>query len=138
MSRSSFALIRLDPKEASAYTGRGHAWSQTNDYEKAIADYDESIPKDPDDPSALNGRAWLGATCREAKYRHGRKAVEKATKACELTLWNQPLILDTLAAAFAESGDFESARKCQTKAIELLTDDDEKDNFRNRLELYQQ
>jgi hypothetical protein len=48
------------------------------------------------------------------------------------------MILDTLAAAYAESGDFESARKWQTKAIELLTDEPEQDEIRKRIELYQQ
>jgi tetratricopeptide (TPR) repeat protein len=130
--------IRLDPKGAGAYTGRGYAWSQKNEYEKAIADYNEANRLAPDDAGALNGRAWLASTCSDAKYRDGKQAVELATRACELTKWNQPMILDTLAAAFAESGDYEAARKWQAKAIELLTDDKEMGDFRRRLELYQQ
>ena len=45
--------------------------------------------------------------------------------------------LDTLAAAFAELGDFASAVKWQSKAIELLADDKTKDDYRTRLKLYE-
>jgi hypothetical protein len=48
------------------------------------------------------------------------------------------MILDTLAAAYAESGDFLAAEKWQSKAIELLTDLSEKDDFKKRLKLYQE
>ena len=46
-------------------------------------------------------------------------------------------MLDTLAAAYAESGDFDSAVKWETKAIELETDANEKAEYGERLELYQ-
>jgi tetratricopeptide (TPR) repeat protein len=129
---------RLDPNGANAYTGRGYAWSQKKDYEKAIADYDEAIRLDPEDAGALNGRAWLWSTSTEAKYRNGKQAVETAKKACELTEYKDAMIIDTLAAASAETGDFDSAVKWQTKAIESITDDKDRDDFRARLALYQQ
>ena len=102
--------IRLDPGDAVAHTGRGYAWSQQKEYEKAIADYEASIRLEPEDAGALNGLAWLESTCPDAKYRDGKKAIELASKACELTKWKEPMIVDTLAAAYAESGEFESAR----------------------------
>ena len=45
-------------------------------------------------------------------------------------------MLDTLAAAYAESGDFDSAAKWQAKAIELESDEKEKADFQARLQLY--
>ena len=68
----------------------------------------------------------------------GNKGVEAATKACELTDWQEAGIIDTLAAAFAEVGDFSSALKWQTKAIELESDAKNKEEFVTRLKLYQQ
>ena len=86
---------------------------------------------------AHNARAWILATCSDSKYRDGGKAVESAKTACTLTDWKQPSFLDTLAAAFAESGDFENAIKWQSKAIELATDPAEKHELQSRLKLYQ-
>lgn len=40
-------------------------------------------------------------------------------RTCELTQWNDPDAVDTLAAAYAEAGDYQSAVKWQTKAIDL-------------------
>ena len=77
------------------------------------------------------------AACPEAKFRDGKRAVEFATRACELTKWKNPSFLDTLAAAHAEAGDFDAAVTWQTRAIELLTDERQKDDYRSRLVLYQ-
>ncbi len=129
---------RLDPGGTNAYTGRAYAWTQKREYEKALADYITAIRLEPDDATALNGRAWLWSTCPDAKYRDGKQACESARKACELTDQADAMIIDTLAAANAEAGDFDSAVKWQTKAIELTTDAKDRDEFRGRLGLYQQ
>jgi tetratricopeptide (TPR) repeat protein len=103
-----------------------------------VVPVDEVIQLDPKDASAYNSRAWLWATCPDAKYRDGKKAVESATKACELSAWKDAEIIDTLAAACAEMGDFDAAVKWQLKAIELLADEKEKEGYRSRLKLYQE
>jgi len=130
--------IRLDPKYALAYNNRGNAWSAKKEYDKAVADYNEAIRLDPKYANAYNGRAWLWATCPDAKQRDGKRAVESATRACELSDWKKPNDLDTLAAAYAEAGDFAKAVEWQTKAIGLQTDEKAKDDYRTRLKLYQE
>ena len=129
--------IRLDPKYALAYNNRGIAWGNKKEYDKAITDYSEAIRLDPKYALAYNGRAWLWATCPDAKYRDGKRAIESATKACELGDWKVANDIDTLGAAYAEAGDFATAVEWQTKAIALVTDEKKKDDFRNRLKLYE-
>ena len=130
--------IRLDPNLALAYTNRGVAWGHKQEYDKALADYNEAIRLDPQDSSAHNGRAWVWATSPEEKYRDGKRAVESATRGCELSGWKEANHLGTLAAAYAEVGDFAKAVEWQTKAIELLKDEKGKDDYRARLKLYQE
>ena len=86
---------------------------------------------------AYNASAMIKAACPEAKFRDGKGAVAIATRACELTKWKNPIILDTLAAAQAEADDFAAAVKSETRALELLTDERQKDDYRSRLVLYQ-
>jgi serine/threonine-protein kinase len=79
----------------------------------------------------------IWASAPDAKLRDGHRAVEAATRACELTGWKEPDILDTCAASHAEAGNFDNAVKWETKAIDLLTDEKRKQDFRSRLRLYQ-
>jgi tetratricopeptide (TPR) repeat protein len=129
--------LRLDPKSAGAYTYRGNTWHSLRDYEKASVDLDEAIRLDPKLAWAYNGRAWIWATCPDAKFRDGKRALEYATRACELSGWMNPDFLETLAAANAESGDYEAAVKWQTRVVELTpTDSQYRDILKVRLELF--
>jgi hypothetical protein len=57
-------------------------------------------------------------------WRDGKRAVASARKACELTNWEHPSCLEVLAAAYAECGDFEAAKKWQQTSIEKTASDE--------------
>jgi tetratricopeptide (TPR) repeat protein len=130
--------VSLDPRDADAFCGRGWCWLEKKEYAKSLSDFGQALRIDPRDACALDGRAWIGATCPNPTYRDGKKTVETAIEACELTRWKEAYCLETLAAGYAETGDFASAVKWQTKAIELEEDPKEKEEYRARLKLFQE
>jgi len=130
--------IRLNQKFALAYRNRAAIWQQKGEFENAITDYTISIRLEPMTSYGYRGIAWLKATCPDDRYRDGTQAVEYAKKACKLTsgweFWNT---LSTLAAAYAETGDFTHAIELQKKAVESAPES-EKKAFSERLALYQE
>jgi len=130
------SVVRLDPNNALFHIYRGDVLDLKGDFAQALAAYDAAIRLDPKSAMAYNNRAWLRATCQDDKFRDGAKAVEDAMKASELASGQDFSMLDTLAAAYAEAGQFDKAVEWQQKAIELAPDD-QKEDLGTRLELYQ-
>jgi tetratricopeptide (TPR) repeat protein len=112
--------VRADPENPEAYGNRATLYLTRRDYEKALFNLGEVIRLSPGSARAYNERAWLLAACPDAKLRDGRQATESATRACELSGWKNPRYVATLAAAYAESGDFGAAARSQERAISLL------------------
>src|SRR5947207_1150477 len=111
--------IRLNPNDALAWRVRGATYASKADYAKTLADYTESIRVDPENPDSRHHRVVFRSACMDDQYRDGKQAIEDATKACEMSEWQNPLYLSGLAMAYAESGDFDSALKWQQKAIDV-------------------
>jgi tetratricopeptide (TPR) repeat protein len=130
--------IRLDPRYTLAFSNRGVAWAAKREYDRALTDHAEAIRLDPEFAWPYNNRAWIWATCPDAKYRDGTRAIESATRACELTHWKRSQLIGTLAAAYAETGDFDAAVKWQSKANALSSDTEAKRIGQDRLELYRE
>ena len=113
------AVLALDAAEWRALRGLGDAMLNSGRQAEAIAFFEKAVKLEPKDDGILNNLAWVLATSPDAKLRNGRRAIELATDACKLTDYKIPHILSTLAAAYAETGDFDNAVKWLTKAIEI-------------------
>ena len=117
--------IRLQPAFFQASWDRALIYQAMGDYTAAIRDMNAlakvtyQVGNAYEMALTLNQRGWLRATCPNASFRHGKLAVEDARKACELEKWKRADYIDTLAAACAESGDFESAVRYEQQAIDL-------------------
>jgi tetratricopeptide (TPR) repeat protein len=95
-------------------------WLAWKDYDRALAGFDELVRQYPDYADAHQRRAFILAACPDAKLRNGTEAIASATRACELTTWRDPIAVSTLAAAFAEVGDFPAAIRHEQNAQSLL------------------
>jgi hypothetical protein len=88
-------------------------------FAEAIQEYREAARLYPNDPMALNNLAWSLAANPRRELRNGKEAVRLASKAVELTGWQQPTFIGTLAAAYAEDGQFAKAVEMAEKARDM-------------------
>lgn len=129
--------LRLDDTLVQNYRTRGLVHKKLGNYENAVRDFSEFVRRRPTNQWILNELAWIQATCADDKVRDGPKAVELAKRACAESNWKDSSFIDTLAAAYAETGDWKNAVGNQEQAIRLAATEAERADRRNRLKLYQ-
>jgi tetratricopeptide (TPR) repeat protein len=106
----------------------------------AIHNYKKALIINNEMTQTLYNLSWIYATSINRKYRNGKKAVKLAEKLCILTDYQQPLSLDALAAAYAETGKFDKAIVTAQRALELalqLGPEEHVLGLKKRLKLYQ-
>jgi tetratricopeptide (TPR) repeat protein len=129
--------LELNPRDTDAFALRAHAHLMSGEVNMAFYDYSEALKMNQTNEVACNGLAWLLATAPTEGVRDGRRAVALAKVACELTGWKSWSRLDTLAAALAESGDFEGAVKLEERALGLKgAAGPDKEKMLKRLDMY--
>jgi tetratricopeptide (TPR) repeat protein len=130
--------LELQQVLAAAFASRGYVWDTKGDYGKALDDFNLAVRIQPKYAECQNGLAWILATCPDERYRNGKDALRFATQACQLDGQKIAGHFDTLAAAYAETGDFDNAQKWQKKALATNTDEKVKQDCQSWLKLYQQ
>ena len=108
--------VSLMPEEMQdnlLFNNRGAVRNAVGDYSGAEADYRRAIEIDDSHPNPYKNWAWQLATCPDASFRDGEKAVQFALRALDQCEWQNKNWLPILAAAYAEQGNFEDAAKWQ-------------------------
>jgi tetratricopeptide (TPR) repeat protein len=106
----------------------------------AIAHYRKAVEIGSDNADIYSSLAWLLATSSATSLRNAAEAVEHAQRANRLSGGRQPVILDTLAAAYAAAGRFPEALTAARQALELAGQQSDKvliDGLRSRIALYE-
>jgi Flp pilus assembly protein TadD len=111
--------LQIRPDYADACNNLGILLLQKGKADEAIDYFQKAMQIGPVDPEVQKNLAWCLATAPQASLRNGDKAVQLAWQANELSGGKNPVILGTLAAAFAEAGRFGDAVQSAQKAIEL-------------------
>ena len=107
-----------------------------NDKAAAYAWAEEIVEADWDNSNALNSRAWRIVDETSAEYQNLDFALKVADRACELTDYKDPMILDTLARCYWEMGDRYKAIAWQEKAVEYADESSMTDSIRATLDEY--
>ena len=111
--------LRIKPDSAEAHANMGRALARQGNTDRAIQHFEEALRLEPDWIDPMNSLAWLLATSGKTAAGNPGKAIKLALRACELTDYNSPELLDTLAVSYAAAGDFGKAIETTEKAIEL-------------------
>jgi tetratricopeptide (TPR) repeat protein len=123
--------------EALAVASRGQLHQERGEYKAALDDYERAVKVAPDWADGHNLLAWLRATCPEEEFRDACEAVDHAYRAGRLAKWKNPNHYETIAAAWAQGGNFELATKYQLKFLEAPDcPPAEADGAKQRLNLY--
>jgi len=110
-------VIRITPKDSDNYDARGGAYFAKGNYKQALSDFEKAVQLSQNNAGAWGHLAWLKAACPEDSLRNGKEAIRMSIKACELSNWKEPGPIFALAAAYAETGDFDSAVRYAQQAL---------------------
>jgi protein O-mannosyl-transferase len=135
-----YEALNSNPKYAGAYYNLGKIFLNQGKTEEAINLYRKALKFSPEMIQALYNLSWLIATHEDKKVRNGNEAVKLAEKLCSITHYTEPLALDALAAAFAETKRFDAAVLTAKKALNIALRKGPKElvsGLEERLKLYQ-
>jgi tetratricopeptide (TPR) repeat protein len=130
-------ILSTSPRYFFALHNRGEAYLRSRQFAQAKADIELALENETGVPGLHMNLARVLATAPDAKLRDGKRALEEAKKAVEMLKYRDGRFFDTLATAYAETGDFDKAVETEQKAFddpEFMKDDG--DAARKRLELY--
>lgn len=130
-------VLAKDSANYFALRGKADVHLITGDHAGAVAGYSKCLETNAEDDHVLNNLAWVLATSPKDEVRDGKRSVELGLKACEATEYKEAHILSTLAAGYAEIGEWDKAIEFAQKAVDLADDTDNLENLKKEVESYQ-
>jgi tetratricopeptide (TPR) repeat protein len=110
-----------NPNDAEVHSNLGSALQLQGKFDEALAHHRQSLLIKPDSLMALNGIAWILATCPDPNTRDAAQAIVFAERAAQLTTYQNPSVLLTLATAYAATGDYNRAVKTAEAALQFAS-----------------
>jgi len=120
-------LVVINPADEGAWHNLGKLLYQQGSRAEGIHNLKESLRLQPSKVEVLNDLAWMLSTAPDDSLRDGKRALELAMQAEKASGGADPGILDTLAAAYAETGDYPKALEKACKALGLAKQQDNKE-----------
>jgi tetratricopeptide (TPR) repeat protein len=112
-------VVRIRPRFAQGHEYLGYALYAQSKFPESLAQLRTALDEEPNRLFALKLAANLLATCPDSAVRNGVEALSLAEKAKQLSGGNDPGVLDTLSAAYAEIGRFDEALAAEHQAAAL-------------------
>jgi len=131
--------LEVNPKNPDAHYQIALACEEIGRYEQALNHYRQALEYKPRWPEAMAKQAFLLATSSDPKTRQTKQALDLARQACDLSLNPSAEMLDILAVAYAESGDFGQAVQIEQKALDKALSEGKNElvsEIKKRLELF--
>ena len=132
------SALKIDPKYATSLGWRASAYMDAKQYTKSKSDFTAALALEEvaDDSTIISNYSWLLAACPDDTVRDGALALKLATKAADLTDWKESWIIDNIAAAHAELGNFDKAIEVAQEAIRKSESEEERKDIQTRLDSY--
>ena len=134
------SVLRIDPRQTPARMELAYLFLRQQKYADAVAVFRQGCLIDPTNTAMANDLAWVLATCPQDEVRDGQEALRLATQVRAASPAPAANVFDTLAAAYAEVGQFDQAVEAAHQAVELAEAEQNAElaeKLRGRLSLYE-
>lgn len=130
--------IQLQPDYPMPHNNLANAYLLEGQTAKAVEQWKLALQYMPDLTSAQVNLAWVLATSPDPSQRDGPAAVALAERAAQLSQGRNPVALRSLAAAFAENGQYADAVAAAQQALQMGRDNPGlAANIQSQLKFYQ-
>jgi protein O-mannosyl-transferase len=112
-------LLELQPDNIEVHNIVGTVLIQRGRTREAVEEWQKVLAIQSDNGNAMSNLAWVFATSPDDSLRDGARAVQLASEALRISGYRIPIIFRTLAAAYAETGEFSKAIQAAQQGVEL-------------------